>query len=207
MAKSAALSVTLSWAALTKVVGRGVPFHNTTDDEINPEPIMMIVVAGLPGGRIRGEIDWIARPRFVTSNFTDEEEPPLGAGFVATTVASDAVARFAAGNVVVTWVALKKLVLSATPFQVIAVDGTNPLPFTVTGRSGEPTFALAGLKLVMAGTGLFTVKVIAPDVPPPGVGFSTVSFAATPLVKSEAGMVACRLVEETNVVVSAVPFH
>jgi len=32
-------------------------FHNTTDVLTKPVPVTVIVVAGLPGGRIRGAID------------------------------------------------------------------------------------------------------------------------------------------------------
>ena len=93
------------------------------------------------------------------------------------------------------------------PFHVTIVEGTKPLPLTVTRRSAEPAVAFAGVILVIAGTGLFTVKLSAAEVPPPGVGLVTVSFALVPFTKSLAGIVACRLEEETNVVVSAPPFH
>ena len=102
---------------------------------------------------------------------------------------------------------MTKVVVSADPFHVTVVEDRKPLPLIVTGRSGEPAVAFAGLRLVMAGTGLFTVKLTAAEVPPPGDGFATVSFATPPFAKSDAGIVACRLVDEAKVVVSAVPFH
>lgn len=55
--RSVALSTTFSCVALTKVVGRGLVFHNTTDVLTKPVPVTVIVVAGLPGGRMRGAID------------------------------------------------------------------------------------------------------------------------------------------------------
>jgi len=100
-----------------------------------------------------------------------------------------------------------KVVFRDAAFQFTTVEGTNPLPLIVMRRSGEPDVAFVGVMLVMAGTGLFTVKLTTAEVPPPGGGFSTVNLAVVPSAKSLAGIVACRLEEETNVVVSAVPFH
>jgi hypothetical protein len=51
------------------------------------------------------------------------------------------------------------------------------------------------------------VNVCAFDVPPPGVGFTTVMEAVPPVAIRDAGTVAVSCVEETNVVVSAVAFH
>ena len=102
---------------------------------------------------------------------------------------------------------MTNVVFRDAPFHATTVEGTNPLPLMVTLRSGEPTVAFAGLTLVMAGTGLFTVKLSAAEVPPPGAGFVTVSFAVVPFARSLAGMLACRLEDETKVVVSAAPFH
>jgi len=54
---------------------------------------------------------------------------------------------------------------------------------------------------------LLTVKFKAPEVPPPGAGVVTVTFA-TPAVATSAALIdACRLVAEPKVVLRAVPFH
>src|SRR5271156_3705051 len=52
-----------------------------------------------------------------------------------------------------------------------------------------------------------TVKVTAPDVPPPGVGLNTVTDGVPPLAVSLAGTAAVNCVALTNVVVKAAPFH
>jgi len=70
-----------------------------------------------------------------------------------------------------------------------------------------PTGTVAGETEVIAGTGLFTEKLTAAEVPPPGAGLTTVTFATDPFAKSTAVTVAFRLVAEVNVVVSDVPFH
>ena len=51
------------------------------------------------------------------------------------------------------------------------------------------------------------VNVCALDVPPPGVGFTTVIGAEPAVATSAAGTVAVNCVAETNVVVSAVAFQ
>jgi hypothetical protein len=61
-------------------------------------------------------------------------------------------------------------------------------------------------ELVITG-GAAIVNVCAFEVPPPGVGFTTVIAAVPAVATREAGTAAVSCVEETNVVVSAVPFH
>jgi hypothetical protein len=64
---------------------------------------------------------------------------------------------------------------------------TKLLPFTVKVNAAAPAVALDGESDVMAGTGLFIAKVIAPDVPPPGVGLEIVTLAVPVLAISLAG--------------------
>ena len=52
---------------------------------------------------------------------------------------------------------------------------------------------------------MLTVKVCAFDVPPPGVGFTTVRLNMPPVVRSLAGIEAVTCVELTNVVVRGEP--
>jgi hypothetical protein len=81
---------------------------------------------------------------------------------------------------------------------------------TVRVKVGPPAVTEVGEMLVMTGIGLaggLTVKVKAPDVPPPGVGLKA-EIAAEPWVAmSVAGMAAVILVEETNVLVRSTPFQ
>src|SRR5439155_16761555 len=77
-------------------------------------------------------------------------------------------------------------------------------PLTVNVNCGPPAAAQVGLVEVIVGDALI-VNVTAFDVPPQGV---TMVIEAVPGVAiSEAGTVAVSCVEETNVVVNAVPFH
>jgi len=59
-------------------------------------------------------------------------------------------------------------------------------PFTVNVNAPEPTNTLVGESVVMVGTGLFTVKLTEFDVPPPGVGLTTVTGSTPPLATSTA---------------------
>ena len=60
--------------------------------------------------------------------------------------------------------------------------------------------------LVIAGVAAI-VNVCALDVPPPGLGLTTVTDAVPAVATREAGTVAVSWVEETKVVASAVPFQ
>src|SRR5579862_8304292 len=51
------------------------------------------------------------------------------------------------------------------------------------------------------------MKLTAAEVPPPGVGFETVTAAAPTVAMSAAEIAACRLVLETKLVVRGLPFH
>jgi hypothetical protein len=57
-------------------------------------------------------------------------------------------------------------------------------------------------------TGVAAIVNVCPfDVPPPGLGFTTVIDAVPAVATSEAGTAAVSRVDETNVVVRAEPFH
>lgn len=166
-----------------------------------------MIVAALPGGTIRGEIPVITAVGLFTANAAVGELPPPGAGFCAESWFCELAVRLAAARVAFTSVAPTKVVASAAPFHSITVDETNPDPLMSSGVSADPANTLAGLTLPMAGTGLFTVKSIDGDVPPPGPGFTTVNFPTVPFARSLAVSVAVRLDPDPNVVATGVPFH
>ena len=70
-----------------------------------------------------------------------------------------------------------------------------------------PTAALLGEIELSVGTGLLIVKVLAVDVPPPGVGLKTVTAAVPVAAMSLAGMAAWSWVLLMNVVVRLLAFH
>lgn len=56
LSRSAADKVACNWAALTNEVGRASPFNITIDDEISPEPIIVIWREDAPAVAETGEI-------------------------------------------------------------------------------------------------------------------------------------------------------
>jgi hypothetical protein len=73
-------------------------------------------------------------------------------------------------------------------------------PLTERVSAWLPTPALVGETLFKTGSGLFTVKVDAPEVPPSGAGFLTVTEKEPAAATLEAEIAAVSDVELTNVV-------
>ncbi len=68
---------------------------------------------------------------------------------------------------------------------------TRLFPVTVVVKPTFPEVALEGERLLVVGNGLLTVKVNADvDVPPPGVGFVTVTGIVPAVAISDAAMAA-----------------
>ncbi len=86
-----------------------------------------------------------------------------------------------------TWVALTNVVVSAAPFQLSTVALTKFVPVAVSVNVAPPALALAGDRAVIVGTGSLIGNAQAPEVPPPGVGFVTVTLAEPALLRSPAG--------------------
>ncbi len=88
----------------------------------------------------------------------------------------------------------------SAPFQRTFEVGTSPLPFTARLKPAEPALIDAGTRLVMMGAGFTTVTVCEFDVPPPGVGFNTVTKAVPPDAMSLSLTIAVSCAGETKVV-------
>src|SRR2546427_7669101 len=100
-----------------------------------------------------------------------------------------------------------KVVGRAAPFHRTADVATKPLPLTVRVKSTPPAVTLLGASEPSVGAGLLIVKARAAEVPPPGAGVSTVTWAVPAVAISPAAMAAWSWVLLTKVVVRAVPFH
>src|SRR5579863_10167830 len=74
-------------------------------------------------------------------------------------------------------------------------------------KDALPALMLGGLSEVRLGTGLLMENVLAFEVPPPGVGFITVTLAVPAVLIALAGTLAWSTVPLTNVVVSWPPFQ
>ena len=101
-------------------------------------------------------------------------------------------AMSAARMVAVSWVALTKVVVRLLPFHCTTDAGIKPLPVTVRVNAGPPCGALLGARVESTGMGLTAVivKDRALEVPPPGAGVNTVTWAVPGLARSVAGIVA-----------------
>ena len=135
------------------------------------------------------------------------EVPPPGVELNTVTEAVPVAAMSAAVIAAVNWVEETNVVVRFDPFQRTLEPATKLLPLTVSVNAGPPAFAVAGLRLVVVGTGLLIVKVRELEVPPPGAGLNTVTEAVPATAMSAAVITAVNRVEETKVVVRFAPFH
>ena len=100
------------------------------------------------------------------------------------------------------------VVVRLAPFHWITDLEMKPLPFTVSVKAAAPAVRDVGLILEIVGTaGSLIVKVRALDVPPPGAGLNTVTWAVPATAISDAGMAAVNRVADTYVVGRFAPFH
>ena len=112
-----------------------------------------------------------------------------------------------AGIAAVNCVEETNVVVRFDPFQRTTELATKRLPLTVSVNAVPPAVRDDGLRLVVLGTGLLIVNVRELEVPPPGLGVNTVTWAVPATAISEAGIEAVNRVEETNVVVRSVPLQ
>jgi len=155
-------------------------------------PLTVSKMAGVPAVALDGLKLLIAGTGLAGTglmvNTAAVDVPPPGAGLTTVTLAVPAAAMSAAKIAAVTRVAETKLVVRTAPFQFTVELLTKLLPLTVSVVAAPPAVALDGLKLLIAGTGLLMVNVAALDVPPPGEGLNTLTWAAAAVAISPARM-------------------
>lgn len=191
--------------ALLNVVVLAAPLKFTTDPETKPEPFTVRVNAEPPEIALVGAIDVIPTIGLLIVNCKLGLVPPPGVGLVTATFAVPAVAMSAAAMAAVNWVALLKVVVFVAPLKVTTDGVTKPVPLTVSVKAAPPSVALVGARDVSTGAGLLMLNTCAPDVPPPGAGFVTVTFVVLTVRISEAGTAEVNCVELLNVVALAAP--
>ncbi len=81
------------------------------------------------------------------------------------------------------------------------------MPVSVSSKALAPTVTVAGMSEVTCGAGFCTVNVSDAELPPPGAGFTTRTWAVPADATSAAGIAALRDVELMKVVTRAVSFH
>jgi hypothetical protein len=185
------------------VVGLSAPFHRTFDVAMKLLPVTVRVKAGPPAVAELGKMEVRVGTGLLAAlmvNVFAEEVPPPGVGLTTVTLAVPADAMSVAGIAAVSCEAETYVVVRANPFHRTDELEIKPVPVTVRVKAGPPAVAELGERVVMVGTGLLAalmVKVLAVDVPPPGVGLKTVTLAVPWLAISEAGIAAVSWVEET----------
>jgi hypothetical protein len=97
------------------------------------------------------------------------------------------------------------VVLIAEPFHCTLSPLTKFVPFTVSVNPAPPATAVPGEMPDMDGTAVVIVKLAEFEAPPPGA--CTVTVAVPETVIRLAGTAALNCVADTNVVLSAEPFH
>jgi hypothetical protein len=174
---------------LTNVVVLAFPLKLTTAPETKFVPFTVNVNAAPPTTALLGERDVMAGTGLFTANEEFPDAPPPGTGFATDTLKAPAVAMSPAVIAAVTCVALTNVVVLALPLKLTTAPETKFVPFTVNVNAAPPVIALAGESEVIAGTGLFTVNVEIPEIPPPGARFVTVTLNV-PAVAMSAGVIA-----------------
>jgi hypothetical protein len=111
--------------------------------------------------------------------------------------------------VAVNWVPLTTVVARGLPLTWSTEVAVKLVPVLVRVKAAPPAIALLGLRLASVGTGLTAVmvKARALEIPPPGVGVTTVMLGVPTLTRSLARMVAVSCVALTKLVVRLTLFH
>jgi|HubBroStandDraft_1064217.scaffolds.fasta_scaffold132350_1 hypothetical protein len=107
----------------------------------------------------------------------------------------------------VSCVADTNVVVRLEPFHCTAEFETKLDPFTVRVKDDPPWRADDGDSEEIAGAGLLIANDAAAEVPPPGVGLTTVILVFPAAAMSVAVIAAVSCVADTNVVVRLEPFH
>ena len=107
------------------------------------------------------------------------------------------------------WPLLTNVVVRLLPFHRTTEPEIKFVPFTVRVKPAPPADALLGATPLRVGTGftLVIVNVKPFEVPPPGVGLNTVTWALPACPISTLVMLACSWLLLTKLVVRLLPFH
>lgn len=205
VAISVVVTAAVTCVALTNVVVLAFPLKLTTAPETKFVPLTVRENATPPTVALLGERDVMAGTGLFTLNGEFPDAPPPGVGFVTDTLKVPAVAISPAVIAAVTCVALTNVVVLAFPLKLTTAPETKLVPLTVNVNAAPPVIALVGESDVIAGTGLFTVNVEIPEVPPPGARFVTVTLSVPAAAMSAAAIEAVICVALTKVVVLAAP--
>src|SRR6266849_3843972 len=126
--------------------------------------------------------------------------PPPGAGVKTEIFRAPEAAMSLARMLAVSWVAETAVVVRLDPLTWRTEVPEKLVPAAVTVTAGPPAATVVGPMLVSVGAGrggVVTVKARAFEVPPPGPGLTTLTWAVPTLAISVAGMLAWSCVLRT----------
>jgi hypothetical protein len=184
------------------VVVCAIPLKLTTAPFTKFVPLTVSVRLVPPAAVLAGErVVIIGKATAETTRLTAFEVPPPGAG-VFTVMGKFPTAAISVTRIcAVSCVALTNAVVRAVPLNRTTELLLKFVPLTVNVKAGLPAALLGGDNMVSVGTGLFTAKLSAGvDVPPPGVGFVTLTMIVPVVTISEAAIEAVSCPELTMVV-------
>jgi hypothetical protein len=154
------------------------------------KPLPLIVNANddPPAVAVVGEIEVTASTVLSIVNGSALDIPPPGAGLVTVTLMLVTVAISGAGIVTTICVVAREVGVSEpNDPNVTVAPVTKFVPVIVSGNAAPPAVALDWERLAIVGSGLFTVNVWDPLVPPPGAGFVTVTLTGPAVAAPLAG--------------------
>ena len=158
-------------------------------------PLIVNANAAPPAVALVGEIEVTVGTTLAIVNDSALDIPPPGAGFVIVMLMLVTVAMSGAGIVTTICVAVSVVGVSdpKDPNVTVALE-TKFVPVIVNANAAPPALMLVCDRLVIVGSGLFTVNVWEPLAPPPGVGFVTVTFTGPAVATSLAGIATVSMV-------------
>ena len=171
---------------LTKVVVRALPSNDTWLPGTKLLPFTTSGCAGEPTSTLAGEIDVRTGVGFSIESGCEPDVPPPGAAFVTS---MEAIPVETGVVTAVSCDELTNVVASGAPPSRTTLVMTKLDPVTVSVE-GTPTRMVDGERLPIEGTGFWTVSVTLVEVPPPGIGLSSVIAWVPAVAMSAAGTVA-----------------
>jgi hypothetical protein len=156
----------------------------TTELALRFVPLTVSVKAAVPAVLLVGLRLVIVGDGLLTVRVRACEVPPLGVGLKTVILNVPPTAMSAAGICVVNDVALTNVVVRLLPFKRMTELALKFVPVAVNVNAEPPAVRLVGLILLSVGEGLFTVRLMALDVPPAGVGLNTVIGKVPPTAVS-----------------------
>ena len=194
----------------TNIVVRLLPFHRTPEQGTKPLPITVRRIPEDPAAALFGMRELMtgtgSEAGVVSVKFEAAEVVVELDTVTAAVPAIPGKAVSEAEIVAVSCVALTNVVGRGDPFQFTTSPFTKSVPFTISGRSAVPQYGVEdGTSPVMVGA---TIENAIPlDVPPPGVGVDTLTWAVPTEAISAAEIAALSCVALENVVGLPLPFH